>query len=27
MTLAATPLQHWRQTLADKRQQLADAYR
>ncbi|PRP70413.1 [protein-PII] uridylyltransferase [Chromobacterium amazonense] len=27
MTLAATPLQHWRQTLADKRQQLAERYR
>ncbi|OHX19785.1 [protein-PII] uridylyltransferase [Chromobacterium sphagni] len=27
MTLAATALPHWRQTLADKRQQLADRYR
>ncbi|WP_047248474.1 [protein-PII] uridylyltransferase [Chromobacterium subtsugae] len=27
MTLAAAPLQHWRQTLADKRQQLAERYR
>ncbi|POZ63458.1 [protein-PII] uridylyltransferase [Chromobacterium alticapitis] len=27
MTLAATPLQHWRQTLAGKRQQLAERYR